>query len=521
MIVYIKGAEYKVVSIGNRMYYENIYCQCGCGELIEFKKYHIGHQKVPKFASSSHSAAYILRNNPNYFAEIQKEREKLLDDEVLIKSKIYKVMEIDGKLYYKDKLCECGCKQPIPYLKTHSHNGVPRGVKGHIRKRKDLTNIINNLIEINGKFFYKDAYCQCGCGNRIPFNKYKTKPTKYIKRHCWKDPNFISKRKEIFNTDIARKENSERMKQFYVTKRLNEEQNGYIVIKKEKIPIQFVDGIKVYKDKLCKCGCGNFIPVKDSHINLGVPDYLYNHWNTGRKVKFVLEDGIKCYENSFCQCGCGKRIPLNGYRKSSKYIKGHKKALNRRKENEMYNLIEIEGIRYYREVYCECGCGNRLKFYSGHKYTGTPRHIRSHIKNDPLYLKELKERASKMFSQKGSYGRRGHYYSSKNDSVIAYDSIYELRAMEKLENDSNVLVYDRCKARIPYELDTSTHNYFPDFVVNTTESVTILEIKPEKFVNSTKNLLKFDAARDYCALNNIQFEVWTEKDLGITKHKNY
>ena len=108
----------------------------------------------------------------------------------------------------------------------------------------------------------------------------------------------------------------------------------------------------------------------------------------------------------------------------------------------------------------------------------------------------------------------------KNNSSIVYDSSYELSAMEIFENDLNVYVYNRCRIKIPYELDGTNHYYFPDFLVNYFSKQKIIEVKPVKFLNSPKNLSKFAAARKYCAQNNIEFEVWTEKDLNLNKRQS-
>jgi hypothetical protein len=67
--------------------------------------------------------------------------------------------------------------------------------------------------------------------------------------------------------------------------------------------------------------------------------------------------------------------------------------------------------------------------------------------------------------------------------------------------------------RIPY-IDPigNRRNYVPDFLVN---SNIIEEVKPSNLVKSKvdNNNLKYDAAIEYCKLNNYQYRIITEKDL--------
>jgi hypothetical protein len=141
--------------------------------------------------------------------------------------------------------------------------------------------------------------------------------------------------------------------------------------------------------------------------------------------------------------------------------------------------------------------------------------------NDEVFMENLrkssKARALEQLSQNGSYAQTGTYSSLKNNTLMAYDSSYELKAMEIFENDPTINSYGRCKIGIPYLLNGDIHQYFPDFIVNYIAGQKMIEVKPAKFVNSPKNLAKFAAAREYCGQNNIEFEVWTKKDLNLKK----
>jgi len=86
------------------------------------------------------------------------------------------------------------------------------------------------------------------------------------------------------------------------------------------------NGIRVYKDIICKCGCGQRIPWRKSHKQNGIPDFIHGHQNIGthcfhskeneeKHDIFLLKPtiiikGIKYYKNHICQCNgdCGERI---------------------------------------------------------------------------------------------------------------------------------------------------------------------------------------------------------------------
>jgi len=479
------------------------------------------------YFSSSHSAKHKIEEDPTYIRKINDKKDILNPNEVLIKGEIFELIEVNGALCYKDRYCKCGCGELVRYLKTHSHNGVPNGLPRHIHKTSTID--YSKLFEKDGIFYYKDKLCKCGCGKNLRF--YQNVEHLYIKGHQLNDPEYIEKRNKIFNTEDHKLKNGEALKRHYAEVKAKEELDGYITIKggiKEEIEV--INGIKYYKNFFCKCGCDGKIKVTKSSVRNGVPDYLENHWNLARKTKIIIEDGVECHKDSVCACGCGKSLPISRNRtrnRGRKYIDGHKARKTELQKTEYLkaneDLIEIDGIMYYRDIYCKCGCGNRIKYKNQHKYFGIPKYIGKHFINDEVFMENLRKssraRALDQLSQDGSYAQTGTYQSLKNNSSIAYDSSYELKAMKIFESDLNVSVYSRCKIKISYELDGVSHYYFPDFLVCYSNKQKIIEVKPDKFLNSSKNLAKFAAAREYCAQNNIEFEVWTEKDLNINKKK--
>lgn len=107
--------------------------------------------------------------------------------------------------------------------------------------------------------------------------------------------------------------------------------------------------------------------------------------------------------------------------------------------------------------------------------------------------------------------------------------------------NENVYQWQSEEFFIPYKspVDNKWHRYFPDFFIKYVDAsgkkrVMVIEIKPQKEVempptnpkrrtkswaNSVRlwaiNQAKWKAAREYCADRNYEFQIMTEKELGI------
>jgi hypothetical protein len=110
--------------------------------------------------------------------------------------------------------------------------------------------------------------------------------------------------------------------------------------------------------------------------------------------------------------------------------------------------------------------------------------------------------------------RRGLYPSKKIGKNVPFQSSYELKAILILEEDKNVLIYDHGHT---YEINGRSR--CAEFIVNNNK---IIEVKPQGMINS-KNLeiksrvaLQLSDGQDYCNQNNLEYEIWTEKELGFS-----
>lgn len=147
-------------------------------------------------------------------------------------------------------------------------------------------------------------------------------------------------------------------------------------------------------------------------------------------------------------------------------------------------------------------------------------------KNNPMFGKnhsrETCEKISKTRSEKivnGEYDgwfNKGKHFSSKMNREMCYRSSWEKNVYEYLDEDNAVVVYDSEPFYLKYysTTDKQHRNYIPDILITYKDGERkLIEIKPTYFLDAQINKDKFKAAREYCDVRGIIFEVWTEKEI--------
>jgi hypothetical protein len=125
-------------------------------------------------------------------------------------------------------------------------------------------------------------------------------------------------------------------------------------------------------------------------------------------------------------------------------------------------------------------------------------------------------------------------------SNVTYRSSWELGCMVYFDTNPDIMWWGSEEIVIPYRspIDGKLHRYFPDFIVKTSKSDTIVfEVKPaiqsrppkkraritKKYLNEVKtwgiNQAKWDAAVEYCADRQWKFQVITEDHLFKKNNK--
>ncbi len=139
----------------------------------------------------------------------------------------------------------------------------------------------------------------------------------------------------------------------------------------------------------------------------------------------------------------------------------------------------------------------------------------------------------------GTNFKQGRYTPKNPDKYIGdldniiYRSSWELRFMDFLDNNANVLEWASEPFPIPYVKPTTqkVHRYFPDFLMVFKDKEgnvrrEIIEVKPHKQKSRSRsrnpktklyedltyaiNIAKWEAAKQFCEQNNMVFRIVTE-----------
>ncbi len=142
-------------------------------------------------------------------------------------------------------------------------------------------------------------------------------------------------------------------------------------------------------------------------------------------------------------------------------------------------------------------------------------------------------------SNKGKFRPKNPQKYKGDANNIIYRSTWEIKVMNYLDENPNVIWWGSEELPIPYysPVDRKKHRYFPDFIAKMrkadgTVMTYVIEVKPEKQTQpptqkrKTKTYLqeaityeinkaKWFAAEEFCKDHGWQFQILTEKHLGI------
>lgn len=142
-------------------------------------------------------------------------------------------------------------------------------------------------------------------------------------------------------------------------------------------------------------------------------------------------------------------------------------------------------------------------------------------------------------SNKGKFRPKNPQKYKGDANNIIYRSTWEIKVMNYLDDNPNVIWWGSEELPIPYlnPVDKKKHRYFPDFIAKMRKSdgtvmTYVIEVKPERQTQPPKqkrktktflqeaityeiNKAKWYAAEEFCKDHGWQFQILTEKHLGI------
>lgn len=117
----------------------------------------------------------------------------------------------------------------------------------------------------------------------------------------------------------------------------------------------------------------------------------------------------------------------------------------------MAKTIIEDGIKKYKNVICDCGCGGRIIWNKCQKYNGIPKYIHGHHNRDIPMSEEQKEKQSKAMKKwhkehlhplLGKFGEDNpkyidEYNQERNDAKYRGLEFYPLNEKTKIANTSH------------------------------------------------------------------------------------
>ena len=136
------------------------------------------------------------------------------------------------------------------------------------------------------------------------------------------------------------------------------------------------------------------------------------------------------------------------------------------------------------------------------------------------FSERLASSGSRQFGQE-VIGKKGAFHTSKGDRWIHTDSTYEFARLEQLEEVDSIASISRCRDRISYTFSGRTHTYIPDFTIEFSRGLVVVEeVKPARWVSDPRVRAKVAAAVSFYAKSpKIEFRVITEDDIGKDRIK--
>lgn len=244
---------------------------------------------------------------------------------------------------------------------------------------------------------------------------------------------------------------------------------------------------------------------------------MYKH----RDRKFCSHE---CYSNSrkfdrIVKCKyCGSDFTERSYKQRYCSILCSSKAIGERQRGENNPFYGRQHSEKNKQIISNKSKEYNKKFgnsFKGHRHNEETRKIMS-----DKFVQRVINNNGKHPSISGY--KQGWFYSNKNNKEIAFDSSYEEKYYQILENDIDVKRYYRSSLKLNYILNGITKTYNPDLIVEfINDSKELIEIKPDRRLEEPEIVAKHNAAQQYCNLNNINFRIVTEEQLFTSKDREW
>ncbi len=244
--------------------------------------------------------------------------------------------------------------------------------------------------------------------------------------------------------------------------------------------------------------------------------YVCQHCDTSFKSKYK--------NKKFCSQICYSKYPksnLTSLKKSNSLKKyySENEVWNKGKTKDNNNSLKkmSESMKVsekhkksitsddYRKKQSLLSSGENNGFY-GRKHTKLSRKKMSE--------KRASDISTGIFDITTRYGIKGVYYSNKNKTDFRYDSFWELLRMKILDMDEAVLSWNKKHGiKIPYKYKGAIKHYVPDFLIEYSNGIMVLE-ELKGYEKKDKKNLKFKSLKKYCKYNSLFTSIVEYKEMN-------
>lgn len=107
----------------------------------------------------------------------------------------------------------------------------------------------------------------------------------------------------------------------------------------------------------------------------------------------------------------------------------------------------------------------------------------------------------------------GKFPSIKMERMIHFESGVEKDWIYLMEHNKEISGYVEQPFCIEYRIENKVHKYTPDFMAVINGEWWLFECKPQKFVDTPKNRIKFSVAETFCQDNSYHFKVIIAEEI--------
>lgn len=114
----------------------------------------------------------------------------------------------------------------------------------------------------------------------------------------------------------------------------------------------------------------------------------------------------------------------------------------------------------------------------------------------------------------------GKFFSIKMNAMLWFESLLEEAMMYLLDFDPDVQRFKEQPCHIRYRHEGKVHRYTPDLLVERSDEIQIIEVKPRNKATTERNVMLFRIISTICESGGYRFKVVTDETIMLQPRLN-